>query len=184
MPRTQYYVAASLDGYIAKPDGDLDWLTGYQGQGSAAGARSSEGEYERFYSDVGAVAMGSKTYEFILGEASGWPYAGRPSWVFTRRELSSLDPEIRFAQGDVSRVHAAMTEAAGDRNVWLVGGGDLVSQFASLGLLDELILTVVPVVLGEGLPLFAGRIDEPLRLTAAQPFTNGMVELRYDLTPL
>ena len=96
--------------------------------------------------------MGSATYEFILGVDS-WPYEGLPTWVFTSRELPAMEgADIRFANGAVAPHHAEMAAAAGDRDVWLVGGGHLATQFADDGLLDELILTVVPVVLGSGLP--------------------------------
>ena len=90
--------------------------------------------------------------------------------------------DVRFANGPVAEHHAHITAAAGGRDVWLVGGGDLAWQFAADGLLDELILTVVPVVLGSGLPTFAGRLTDRLTLTAVRPHRSGMVELRYALT--
>ncbi len=109
-----------------------------------------------------------------------WPYEGLPAWVFTSRELPVIEgADIRFASGPVAPHHAEMTAAAGDRGVWLVGGGHLAAQFAAEGLIDELILTLVPVVLGSGLPTFAGRLAEPLTLTGVRPYANGMVELRY-----
>jgi len=177
---TQYYLAQSLDGYLAEADGGLDWLEGYEGRSEAEGAEPTAGGYDRFFAGVGALAMGSATYEFLLGVES-WPYVGTPSWVFSSRDLPVHDgaDEVRFASGPVRPVHEEMAAAAGERNLWIVGGGDLAAQFAAEGLLDELILTVVPVVLGSGLPTFAGRLAEPLRLTGARPYTNGMVELRY-----
>ena len=178
---TQYYVAQSLDGYIAEADHSLDWLTKFGGD-SADVSEVTEGGYDRFFEQVGAVAMGSATYEFILAEGSGWPYAEVPSWVFTSRERPVPDgADVRFANGPVAPLHDAMTEAAGQRNLWVVGGGNLASQFADEGLLDELIVTVVPVWLGDGMPLFATRLEgEQLRRTGIQPFANGMTELRYE----
>ncbi len=178
---TQYYVAQSLDGYIAEADHSLDWLTKFGGD-SADVSEVTEGSYDRFFEQVGAVAMGSATYEFILAEGMSWPYPDIPSWVFTSRERAVPDgADVRFASGPVAPLHDEMTAAAGERNLWVVGGGNLASQFAGEALLDELIVTIVPVWLGDGMPTFATRLEgEQLRLTGAQPFANGMTELRYE----
>ncbi len=178
---TQYYVAQSLDGYIAETDHTLDWLTKFGGDSTDV-SEVTEGGYDRFYAQVGAVAMGSATYEWILAEVDEWPYSGIPAWVFTSREFTAPDgADVRFANGVIAPLHDEMTTAAGERNLWLVGGGNLASRFADEGLLDELILTVVPVWLGSGMPTFATRLEgEQLRRTGTQPFGNGMTELRYD----
>lgn len=183
MSSTQYYVAQSLDGYIAESDGGLDWLLGYGGESKGDASRATDGGYDEFFAGVGAVTMGSATYEFILSEVNGgWPYEGIPSWVFTSRSLPVPEGvDLRFANERVGEAHGEMLEAAGERNLWVVGGGDLASQFAEEGLLDELLVTVVPVVLGDGLPTFARRLEgEQLRLTGSRSFRNGMTELRYD----
>ena len=181
---TQYYVAQSLDGYIAEPDGGLDWLTGYPSEGGGPSG-ATDGAYDRFFAEVGALAMGSGTYEWMLDRVDTWPYEGLPCWVFSSRELPAFaGADLRFANGSVADAHEQLVAAAGERNVWLVGGGRLASQYVEAGLLDELILTVVPVVLGDGLPTFAGRhADPPMRLTGAKPFKNGMTELRYEFVP-
>lgn len=182
MSATQYYLAQTLDGYIAESDGGLDWLLRFDGERDVDASQATEGEYDQFFAGVGAVAMGSATYEFILAEeGEHWPYEGTPSWVFTSRELPMpRGADIRFASGPVRSVHEEMRAAAGERNVWVVGGGDLASQFADQELLDELLVTIVPVVLGEGIPTFAHRLDQRLRLTGTRSFQNGMVQLRYD----
>jgi dihydrofolate reductase len=178
---TRYYLAQSLDGYLAEADGGIDWLEGYEGVAELAGTDLLEGTYDEFIAGVGVLAMGSATYDFLLGLDS-WPYEGLPAWVFTSRRLPTIEgADVRFAKGPVAPHHADMTALAGDRDVWLVGGGDLAWQFAADGLIDELILTVVPVVLGSGLPTFAGRLADPLTLTGVRPYRNGMVELRYAL---
>lgn len=190
MPKTRYYCAATLDGYIADADDGIDWLTGYEGsfEGAAdeAGPMSEGGSYERFYEDVGALVSGSVTYEFILGhiESGGsWPYAGKPYWVLSSRDLLVPDGEgveVRIENGSVRELHPRMMESAGDRDLWIVGGGNVASQFADAGLLDELLITVVPVVLGEGKPLFDRALPGgPLQLTAVSPKANGMVGLSY-----
>jgi dihydrofolate reductase len=111
--------------------------------------------------------MGSTTYEWILDHEFKdkdpaewkWPY-DIPCWVFTHRQLQVVpDADIEFTSGDVAPVHEQLVEAAGGRNVWIVGGGDLVGQFADAGLLDEVIVGIAPVTLGAGAPLLPRRIE-------------------------
>jgi len=182
--RTQYYTASSLDGFIATDDHSLEWL--FQ-----LGDINDTG-YPAFIADVGALAMGSSTYEWMLhhlvqpasGPAAPWPYT-QPTWVFSSRRLPPVTgADIRFVGGDVRPVHAQMREAAGGKNVWLVGGGDLVGQFHDAGLLDELIVQVGSVTLGSGKPLLPRRIAfPPLRLVSVQRFGPGFAELRYEVPP-
>ena len=161
MPLTQYYTASSLDGFIADPDNSLDWL--FPRRRDADGPLT----YGEFIAGVGALAMGSTTYEWILGhEFAGkdpsewtWPY-DVPCWVFTHRELPVVpDARVVFTSADIGAVHAEMVGAAGGRNVWIVGGGDLAGQFADAGLLDEVIVWIAPVTLGGGAPLLPRRIE-------------------------
>lgn len=180
--KTQYYTASSLDGFIAGPGDSLDWLFPL---GDVA-----ETSYPEFIKDVGALAMGSATYEWMLRHVIGpeatmpgpWPYEV-PTWVFSSRELPSVPAvDIRFVRGDVRPVHEAMAEAAGGRNVWLVGGGELVGQFHDAGLLDELFVQVGSVTLGAGKPLLPRAItDPPLKLISARALGTGFAELRYEV---
>jgi len=108
---------------------------------------------------------------------------GRPAWVFTHRDLPVPDgADVRFARGEVSDHVGAMREAAGARNVWVVGGGELASQFAEAGELDELIVAYVPVVLGRGIPLFARPVAGGVRLMASERLPQDMVQSTYALT--
>lgn len=178
--KTLYYTASSLDGFLADPRNSLDWLLQF---GDEPG-----GDYEEFIRDVGAIAMGSTTYEWILENhvhadpdaPRPWMYS-QPSWVFTTRDLPRVEgADVRFVRGDVRPVHREMAAAAGGKNVWLVGGGELVGQFHDHGLLDELIVTVAPVTLGGGAPLLPRRIAfPPLRLLSATPYGPGFVRLHY-----
>jgi dihydrofolate reductase len=180
--RTQYYTATSLDGYIATEDDSLDWLFPL--------ADLSMSSYPAFIAEVGALAMGSTTYEWIVDHAervtaeagSPWPYA-HPVWVFTHRTLPTVaGADVRFVSGDVRPVHAAIREAAGGKNLWIAGGGDLAGQFFDAGLLDDLIVQVGSVTLGRGKPLFPRRVLSPaLRLVSAHQMGPGMVELRYEI---
>jgi dihydrofolate reductase len=154
LSRTQYYTAATLDGFIADPDNSLEWLFKIK--------RDEHGpmNYEDFIAEVGAIAMGSTTYEWIIDhESAKWPY-DLPSWVFTHRELIVVpNAQVEFVSGDVAPVHEEMVRAAGRKNVWIVGGGDLAGQFAEAGLLDEVIVTIAPVTLGAGAPLLPRRLE-------------------------
>lgn len=169
MGLTQYYTATSLDGFIAEPDQSLAWLF------ARTQDRDGPLNYNAFIAEVGAIAMGSTTYEWILDhEFAGkdpaewnWPY-DCPCWVFTHRELQVVPgARIELTSADVPTVHAAMTKAAGGKNVWVVGGGDLAGQFADAGLLDEVIVYIACVTLGAGAPLLPRRLE--LRLEEVQP---------------
>jgi dihydrofolate reductase len=178
MTRTQYYVAASLDGFIADADGRLEWLFQFDG------AQGVAEHYQAFIAGVGALAMGAATYEFILAHSrEAWPYAGLPTWVFTHRELPGFPgADIRFTAEDVGVVHEQMVRAAGEKNLWLMGGGNLVAQFARRGLLDELLLGLMPVVLGSGIPLLPARLPGLLELKDLTRFGSGAIALRYELS--
>ncbi|WP_110961024.1 dihydrofolate reductase family protein [Acidovorax sp. ST3] len=180
MTTTQFYGASSLDGFIATPDHDLDWLLQF---GEIEGS-----SYPDFIRSVGALAMGSHTYEWMLKHAidagQPWPYTP-PTWVFSTRTLRSIaGADVRFVRGDVRPVHQAMVQAAAGRNVWVVGGGDLVGQFDDAGLLDELIVQVAPVTLGVGTPLFPRRVVQPpLQLQSVTTLGGVFAELRYRVPP-
>ncbi len=181
---TQYYTASSLDGFIATEDDSIEWLDVL--------ADVTLTSYPGFIANVGALAMGSATYEWMLrhvlkpatGDAAPWPYT-QPTWVFSSRALEPIDgAEIHMVRGDVRPVHAAMMQAAAGRNIWIVGGGDLVGQFYDAGLLDEIIVQIGSVTLGRGKPLLPRRIDgaKALRLTSVERLGDGMAELRYDVS--
>jgi dihydrofolate reductase len=189
MARTVYYTATSLDGFIATEDDNLDWLTKYRGSFSGAGARPMKGGYDRFYEGVGALVSGSTTYEWVLdhiGEDE-WPYRGKPCWILSSRDLpkpAGAEDDVRIANTEVTELYGEMSAAAGDRALWIVGGGDIASQFADAGLLNEVSLTVVPVVLGGGKPLFSRALPGgPMQLVEAHPSDTGMVALRYEVAP-
>uniref|UniRef100_UPI00041E41BB dihydrofolate reductase family protein n=1 Tax=Citrifermentans bremense TaxID=60035 RepID=UPI00041E41BB len=180
--KTQYYAASSLDGFIATEDDSLEWLFSL--------ANLQESSYSEFIAEVGALAMGSATYEWMVRNAakvaaetgSPWPYT-QPVWVFTCRVLSAIEgADIRFVKGDVRQVHNDMRLAAGAKNIWVVGGGDLAGQFYDAGLLDELIIQIGSVTLGKGKQLFPRRVLSPiLRLSSVRQMGTAMVELRYEV---
>jgi dihydrofolate reductase len=169
VPKTQFYTATSIDGFIADADNSLDWLF----EADQTGEHEAANPFAAFFADVGAFAMGATTYEWVLehdallDQPLKWAdyYGDTPAWVFSHRSLAPIPgADLTFVQGDVRPVHAAMAEAAKDKNIWIVGGGELAGAFADAGLLDELILGVAPVTLGAGAPLLPRRMTAP-RLT-------------------
>ena len=161
MTRTVYYVGSSLDGFIATADHSLDWLVSRDND--EAGPMGFAG----FMAGVGAMAMGATTHRWIREHEPEW-MPERPAWVFTHREQQALPgADVRFTAEDPAQVHAAMVAAAGGRDVWLVGGGDLVGQFADRGLLDEVVVAIAPVTLGGGAPLLPRRVELAVRECAS-----------------
>lgn len=157
MTRTLYYTAATLDGFLADEHDSLGWL--FEQDIDEDGPLS----YRDFIKDIGAIAMGATTYQWILDHnartGEEWAYA-MPAWVFSHRVLPVVEgADVRFVQGPVAPVHEDMAQAAGEKDVWVVGGGDLAAQFAEVGLLDEVQISIAPVTLGAGRPLFPRRFD-------------------------
>lgn len=169
--RVIYNTAASLDGYLADRDNSLSWLFAV-----ASDEAQTRGQAE-FMAGVGALVEGSTTYEWVLAEADllaapeRWQefYGDRPTFVFTTRELPCVPgADIRFVSGAIDGVLPAMRAAAGGRDIWLFGGGDLAGQFFDAGALDEIIVSLAPVTLGAGAPLLPRRIEaDRLRLVSA-----------------
>jgi dihydrofolate reductase len=156
-----YYVAASLDGLIATPDGGIDWLKPYEGTGEDYG-------YGEFYASIEAVLLGRTTYETCL-QFPEWPYPGKPYWVFSR------------ANGNTPRSVVAEMQARGLRRAWLVGGGKLAAAFRAEGLITQHIVSMVPIVLGAGIPLFDGPGPaQTLRLVSSRAYPSGIVQSRYE----
>ena len=169
MAKITYLVAASLDGYIADADGGVDWLP----QGNA-----DDYGYAEFYAGVEAMAMGRRTYDQVLGFGR-WPYAGKPTYVFTTSPPDDNPHGVEFVCADATDF-AANVAAQHSGTVWLAGGGRLAEQFRSAGLIEEYLIYVIPIILGHGVPLFGG--DAPpttLRLEEARTFAGGAVMLRY-----
>ncbi|MBE7439880.1 MAG: dihydrofolate reductase [Spirochaetales bacterium] len=181
--KTQYYTATSLDGFIATPDHDLTWLT------SLDSGEAGPPGYDQFIAGIGALVMGSATYEWMLRNhifinpdtPQAWPYT-QPCWVFTSKQREKVaNADITFVSGDIRPVYAQIAKKFPGKNLWLVGGGELVGQFYDAGLLNELIITVAPVTLGAGAPLLPRFMKNPMRLTSVQMIGNVFAELRYEI---
>ncbi len=172
------YCAVSLDGFIAGPGGELGWLeTAGEGSVEEPGTLG----FEALLARVGALLMGRSTFEAVRGfGAAAWPYGERPVLVATRRPLAVDGPrDVRACAGDIAALCEAAREAAGAGDVY-VDGGSLVTQALEAGLLDALVVTVAPVMLGEGIRLYQGRSTQGLRAEVLGMY-RGMPQLR--LTP-
>jgi len=167
MSRTVFFTATTLDGYLADEHDSLAWLFAQEGVDPETGEAPAEDPIHEFIAGVGALVMGATTYRWVLDHLArtgdAWPY-DQPTWVFTHQDLPLAADDVTLVQGEPTDHIEAMRAAAGDRDLWMVGGGDLAAQFAEAGLLDELVLTIAPVPLGAGRPLFPRRWD--LRLTS------------------
>jgi dihydrofolate reductase len=169
--RFSVFIAVSVDGYIARQDGALDWLARVELPGEDYG-------YAQFMASVDTLVLGRGTYDTVLG-FDDWPYDGKQVIVVTNRPAAAAHGE-RFFAGDVSELAAELSNA-GARRVY-VDGGNLIRQFLAADLLSDLTLSIIPVVLGGGIPLFSGLPQERgLKLSSSQNFSSGLVQIRYDV---
>lgn len=172
MANIKLYVAVSLDGYIAGPDGGVEWLDRYQADGEDYG-------YADFYDSVDTLLMGGNTYRAILHFGCGWPYEGKRTYVVSRRERSAVLPGVSVVSDDAIPFLRRL-RAEEKRDIWLVGGGLLVSQLLAEGLVDEMRLCVFPLLLGRGIRLFPDSLrSSERRLVGQRTFPSGAVMLTY-----
>lgn len=174
MPPITLYIATSLDGYIARADGGIDWLDRVDGF-DENGVDEDYG-YQAFYDSVDALLMGSSTYTQVLGFGD-WPYPDKPTYVFSSRDLANTLKDVQIVPPDIQTTLPLLNC---HKKAWLVGGGALVKSFHQAGLIDEYIISIIPVVLGAGIALFQAPLTEqPLTLMSTQTFPSGLVQLHY-----
>jgi dihydrofolate reductase len=165
------YIAASLDGFIAGPEGELDWLDLVDCPGEDYG-------YDPFYASVDVLVMGRKTYEVPAGVAE-WPYPGKPSYVLTRQNLKTDRDDVTFVSDPVETLVENL-RLQGFQHLWLAGGGELIRAFLAQGLIDEHIISIIPVILGAGIPLLPPpNPQQRLELVSSQHFRSGLIQLHY-----
>lgn len=173
MRKIKLYIATSLDNYIARPNGEIDWLETFP---------TPEGEdfgYAAFMETVTTTLMGNKTYQQVLGFDMPFPYADKENFVFTRQKGLEPTEHVQFVSENIISFIQSLKEKPG-KNIWLIGGGQLNTVLLNHDLIDEMILTVLPIVLGEGIPLFGGKPEEQIfNLLNHQVFDNGFVQLTY-----
>lgn len=175
MSKIVLYIASSLDGYIARTDGSLDWLNNHPNPDN------TDYGYGEFLQSISAIVMGRITYEEVIKFGIPWPYKGIPTYVTTSNEqLDITTPDTHRYSGDLSELSDSLKKMT-NNDIWLVGGGKLVTHFLNLNLIDRIILTIMPVLLGEGILLFPGRsIESQWKLNACKAFGSGVVSVTYD----
>jgi dihydrofolate reductase len=175
-------MAASLDGFIARKDGSVDWLE--TSDQFAGGEDLAPAAVEAFLASIDCYVMGSRTYETALGfeaQGAGWAYGDKPTFVLTSRTLPRTREKVEFYSGDLGRLVNEQLRPA-YRAIWFVGGGAVCTECLRLGLADEIRYSIVPVVIGDGLPFFDGLDrDVPLHLAEVIAYKNGIVDLRYEV---
>lgn len=184
-PRTRVtiHMAASLDGFIARRDGRVDWLeTADHFEPGEVMAPESVAEFLR---TIDCYVMGSRTYETALGfdaKGLGWPYGDTPTFVLTRRPLPRIRNTVELCSGDLQRFVEERLKPK-FRSIWFVGGGMLSGECLRLGLADEIRYSILPVLIGDGVSFFEGLdLDISLHLLEVKAYQSGMVALRYEVT--
>jgi dihydrofolate reductase len=180
--RVTIHMVASLDGFIARRDGSVDWLeTSDDFDGGATMTPESVAEFLR---TIDCYVMGSRTYEKAMefeAKGLGWSYGDKPTFVLTRRALGKSRKTVEFYSGDLERLVDERLKP-NFRSIWFVGGGAVSAECLRLRLADEVRYSIVPILIGDGISFFQ-RLDKdvPLHLLEATPYKNGMVALRYEV---
>lgn len=180
--KSQYYTACTLNGFIATEEDSLEWLF--------ALGDIDHSSYSKFIEQVGALVMGSTTYEWLLKHSdkvlaetgSAWPYV-QPTWVLSSRNLELVpDAKIRVVSGAIQDLFPSIVQSASDKNIWIVGGGEVAGQFCDAGLLDEIIVQLASATLSAGKPFLPRTIPgSRLNCTSVEKIGPKMVEIRYEI---
>lgn len=169
------YIASSLDGFIAKPNDDLGFLSMVEKEGEDYG-------YTTFIESVDIVILGRKTYDWVMSQVPEFPHSGIPTYVITRSARPAIGTLV-FYTGNLRELVTRLKHERG-KHIFIDGGSEIVNALLQHGLIDEIILSVIPVLLGEGVSLFAkGRPEQSLQLLEAKSYATGLVQLHYRCVP-
>lgn len=167
MGKLRLFIASSLDAYIARPDGSVDWLF-------------TDGDYgyQNFYDSISTVLMGRKTYEQVL-EFGDYPYSEKDSFIFTRQDISSPNENVHFITKDIVGFTESLLRSESS-DVWLVGGSEIIKLFLEHDLVDDIILSIHPIIMGKGIPLF-GQLKKEVHMELKDhvSFESGLMQLHY-----
>ncbi len=175
MSKTTLFIATTLDGKIARKDGSLDWLN------DLSNPNQIDHGYGQFLNTIGSTIMGKNTYNEIIGFGVDWPYAGMNSYVVTTDKDFKPTTTETFTVSGISTDFLNELKKKNEKDIWLIGGGQLIASFLENDLLDRMILTLIPTIIGEGIPLFPDIAKETTwNLTNMERFETGVVNLTYD----
>jgi dihydrofolate reductase len=175
MTKIRLYIATSLDGYIARLDGSIDWLT------ELPVPEGVDYGYPAFIETIDTVVLGRKTYEDVLGFDVDWPYSDYNCVVITKRQNYEASTPRTTVINDISTQTVEQIKALGTKDVWVTGGGEIISEFLNLDEIDSMVVTIVPVILGSGRPLFTNKAQEKqLKHISTETFDSGFVNLIYE----
>lgn len=174
MNRFKLYIATSLDGYIAREDGSLDWLY------ALPNPNQIDHGYTDFYATIDTVILGRKTYEEVLGFGVDWPYPDCTTYVVTSDENYQVKIENSQVINTITNEQVDLIKQQSKKHIWIVGGGKLITAFLNLGQIDEMIIAMIPTIIGKGIPLFPDSPKETsFELHNVEAFETGVVNLSY-----
>jgi len=176
MIQTILYIAISLEGFIAKPDGNLEWLTSFP-----TPSNGDDYGYSELLKNIETTIMGRKTYEEVLNFGIEWPYKGLHSYIVSSNQnLEIKSPDTYLLNQNISDFITKLKNKS-KKNIWIIGGGQLVTNFLKLELIDKMILTIIPKILGDGIPLFFNNGHESAwKLNENKSFNTGVVQLTFE----
>jgi dihydrofolate reductase len=175
MNKTVLYIATSLNGFIARPDGSIDWLT------SIPHPQTGDYGYSELLDSIGTIIMGRKTYDELIGFGVNWPYSGFDTYVVTTNRNLKIQSPNTYLLTEKIKDNLNEIKKKKNKDIWLVGGGQLITEFINEELLDKMIIAVIPKIIGEGIPLFADKPKETnWKLIEAKQFETGVVNLTYE----
>lgn len=170
MRKLKLFIASSLDGCIARPDGAIDWLP----------TDGNDYGYQDFIRTIGTTLMGGKTYRDVLRFGT-FPYAQLENYVFTRNRKMKKAPNVKFVSDDICEFTRNLKKGSGS-GIWLIGGSEIITELYNEQLIDEYVVTIIPIILGKGIPMFYGlEKQEKLKLTGSKSYASGVVQLSYEV---
>lgn len=170
------FIATSIDGFIARTDGSIDWL---EDMPTPEGVDYGYGD---FMSTIGTVLMGRKTYEDVVGFDVDWPYGDYKTYVVSTRNDAAISTPNTDLIHNIEATTLSSISANTAKDIWVVGGGELIASFLNEGLIDSMLISIIPVVLGSGRPLFNDGLETKFTLESTESFENGIVNLKYSRT--
>lgn len=175
MRKIVLYIATSIDGYIARKDGSIDWL-----EDPKYALENEDYGYYDFMKTIDTTLMGNSTYQQVLGFDMPFPYQETTNYVFTKTPKKKNEPFVEFFSGNIPEFIKTLKQKEG-KDIWLIGGGKLNTVFLDNGLIDEIILSIIPITLGEGITLFVGakKLDSQFKLVSSKAYDNSFVQLHY-----